>query len=166
MTETNPNTEETTNAEDTQETKADPWDDVIRDFQSLGDSIAKAVHDAINDERHKQPLHEMKEGMEKAADQVTKAIDDATKSEHAANLRANMQKAAEDAKQFSDKMAADTKPIIVTALETLNKGIEVVIDRLQDAADDVAEAADDVASATTAEASGSDTEATTPPQEA
>jgi hypothetical protein len=128
-------TEETKSSpepEATQQPGSSPWDDVIKDFQSLGQSISNAVQSAVSDDKNKEALHELRTGLEKAANQVAQSIDEAAHSAQADQVKTGVKKAVDDVRGFSDKVYTDTKPALITALESLNSGIQKMIDRLQE----------------------------------
>lgn len=128
MSDTKPEAEET---QTTSEPEHNPWDDVLKDFQSLGQSITTVVQDALHDEKYKETLKELRHGLENTANQVAKSIDEAVKSSQTEEVKAGVKKATEDVKEVGDKVYSDTKPHLINALQSLNQGIQKLIDRLQ-----------------------------------
>lgn len=128
MSDTKPETEET---KTTSEPEHNPWDDVLKDFQSLGQSITEAVQDALHEEKYKESLKELRHGLENTANQVAKSIDEAIQSSQTEEAKASVKKAAEDVKGVGDRVYSDTKPHLINALQSLNQGIQKLIDRLQ-----------------------------------
>ncbi len=114
-----------------QETSQSPWDEVIKDFQSLGQSISQAVHDAVQDEKYKESLRELRQGLENVASQVSESIDEAVKSTPTDEVKTGVQKAVDDVKDLGEKIYDDSKPHIVSALQSLSDGLQKMIDRLQ-----------------------------------
>ncbi len=130
MSDTKPEAEET---QTTSEPEPNPWDDVLKDFQSLGQSITKAVQDALHEEKYKESLKEIRYDLESTANQVAKSIDEAVKASQTEEVKAGVKKAAEDVKEAGDKVYSDTKPHLINALQSLDQGIQKLIDRLQEA---------------------------------
>ena len=120
-------TAHTSHTEHNNEPVPNPWDDVMRDFKSLGESIAKAVQDALKDERHKESLNEMRAGVEDVADKFSKSMDE-TRGE----VKTEVKKAVGEVKEIGSKVYKDSKPIIVSALETLNDGLQNIIEHLKE----------------------------------
>jgi len=116
-----------------------PWDDVIHDFQALGESITRAIQGAVQDERSKKPLNEVKQGLENVADQVTKSVNEAAQSARSQarsqNIKTEVRKAVDEVKDMGDKVYSESKPILVNALATLGEGIQMLIERLEDMPD-------------------------------
>lgn len=133
MSETSQNVDDTTTDQDTAENESttqatsNPWDDVLRDFQSLGESIVSAVQTAINDDKHKETVQEMKSNVEDIADQFSQSVTEAR-----GEVKTEVKKAVGDMKDMGSKVYQDAKPVITTALQTLNDGIQNLIEHLQD----------------------------------
>jgi len=119
-------------AEEPQTTKSNPWDDILKDFQSLGQNISKAVQEAVHDEKYKESLKDLRQGLENTVNQVAKSIDEAVKSPQAEEVKVEVKKAVGEVKEAGSKAYSDTKPFLITALQTLNDGIQKLIDRLQE----------------------------------
>ena len=129
MSDPKPQAEET---ETKQETPPSPWDAVIKDFQSLGQSITEAVQEAVQDEKHKESLNELRQGLEGVANQVAKSVEDAAHSAQAEQVKSGVQRAVGDVRAMGGKVYSDTKPALINALEGLSAGIQKMIERLQE----------------------------------
>lgn len=130
MVETRPPDAETTSS--SSEGAPDPWDDVVRDFQSLGQSISRAIQDVVHDEGHKESLKELRQGLENVADQVAQSINEATRSSEAERMKSGVQRAVDDVRDLGSKVYRDTRPVLITALESLSAGLQRMVDRLQE----------------------------------
>jgi hypothetical protein len=115
-----------------QETNDNPWENVVRDFQSLGRNIASAVQSTIEEERTKERLKDLQTNIETMSNQVTKAIDEAAKSPKVSSLKSEAQKAVDEARVFGTKAYGEAKPHLNTAMESQNQGIQKIIERLHE----------------------------------
>jgi hypothetical protein len=124
--ETRPTSEEP----QTSQSKANPWEDVVRDFQSLGRNIASAIQSTLDEEKTKERLQELQTNIETISNQVANSIDEAVHSPKVSSAKKEAEKAVHDARIFGNQAYHEAKPHLVGALESLNRGIEKIIERL------------------------------------
>ena len=123
---------EGTEEETSQQAKANPWEDVVRDFQSLGQNIANAINSSLNEERTRERLRDLQENLDAVSNQVADSIDEAIKSPPVESAKTEVKKAVDEAREFGTKTYGEAKPHLINVLESLNHGIQKIIDRLQE----------------------------------
>ncbi|RME51333.1 MAG: hypothetical protein D6796_01180, partial [Caldilineae bacterium] len=86
------------------------WEAIVRDFQSLGQSIAETVKDAWQDEANRQQLQELGDSMKRVADQIVDAVDEALKSPAATEVKSEFKKAPETVKEAGQRVYSEAQP--------------------------------------------------------
>lgn len=114
-----------------QQKGANPWDDVLRDFQSLGQNIARAAQTTLQGEKGADRLQEIRRGVEQMADEVARNIDEAARTTQKDQVKQEVRKAAAEVKDLGDKVYTDTKPYLLGALRSLNEGLQKIISSLE-----------------------------------
>ena len=111
--------------------KNDSWQEVGRQFQELGNSLAEAVRTSWENEETQRRLQEMRTGLESMAQQVGKAIDDTANSSQGQKVRENAGRAAENLRSATEQTVQEVRPQLITALEELNQQLQKLIDRMK-----------------------------------
>lgn len=110
--------------------KNDSWQEVGRQFQELGNSLAQAVRTSWENEETQRRLQEMRAGLESMAQQVGKAIDDTANTPQGQRVRENAGRAAESLRSATEQTVQEVRPQLITALEELNHQLQKLIDRM------------------------------------
>ncbi|HEX9017540.1 MAG TPA: hypothetical protein VF806_00030, partial [Anaerolineaceae bacterium] len=105
----------------TETPKGDNWQEVGRQLQELGYSLADAVRAAWAHEETQRRLQEMRTGLESIAHEVGKAIDDTAQSPQGQRVRQNAERAAGTLRDATEQTVQEVRPQLITALEELNK---------------------------------------------
>ncbi len=108
----------------------DAWDEVGRQFQALGASLAQAVRTAWNDEENRRRVQEMQSGLESMVREVGDAINDTASSPEGQKLQQDAKRAAEDLVDAGEKTVQEVRPHLMRALEQLNDEMTRLVDRL------------------------------------
>lgn len=108
--------------------KADTWREVGENFKSLGESLAAAFKDTLGNEEVKQKL---RASMDSLAAGINDAVKEAADSEHAQQVRGEVEKAAKSAHEASKQTYQDIRPHIVSSLRQLSVELHRMIDRLE-----------------------------------
>ena len=124
--------EATEETEDTKDTKYSPWDTIANDFQKLGQNLADAIKDTLNDENTKKHLGELRTGLQNMVEQVAGAVDEAVKSPAASTAKTEVKKAVGEVKDIGGKVYSESRPMLINALKQLEKGIQTIVARLDD----------------------------------
>ncbi len=108
--------------------KADTWREVGENFKSLGESLAAAFKDTLGNEEVKQKL---RASMDSLAAGINDAVKEAADSEHAQQVRGEVEKAAKSAHEAGKQTYQDIRPHIVSSLRQLSVELHRMIDRLE-----------------------------------
>jgi hypothetical protein len=114
-----------------EQTTEESWREVGRQFEALGESLARAFRAAWESEETRQHLESMKAGLEAMVDQVGQAIKETSASPEAEQVRQEVEKAAESARVAGEKALQEARPHLVSALGQVNAELQKVISRLE-----------------------------------
>lgn len=106
------------------------WDEVGRQFQALGASLAQAVRTAWNDEDNRRRVQEMQSGLESMVREVGDAINDTASSPEGQKFQENAKRATEDLVNAGEKTVQEVRPHLMNALEQLNSELTKLVDRM------------------------------------
>lgn len=107
------------------------WEEVGRQFQALGDSLAEAVRAAWQNESTQQTVQEMRTGVEAMVTKVGKAIEDSANSPQGRQIREDAGKAAEALRSAGEQTVQEVRPQLITALEQVNAELQKLINRME-----------------------------------
>lgn len=126
----NPNQTETGQPAGTPNTN-EAWQEVGRQFQALGESLAAAIQAAWQNEEVRRQAQEMKSGLEAMVNDVGQAIKETASSPKAQSVKTEAVKAAESVRTAGEETVQEVRPHLVSALQTLNDELQKLIGRLQ-----------------------------------
>ncbi len=127
----------TAQAEGTQKTEGsypssgEAWQEVGKQFQTLGESLATAFRTSWNDEQNRKRVQDMRQGVEQMLNDVGKALDDTAKSPQVQQAKTEAKKAAESVRTASEQTYKELRPQIVSALRQLNEELQKFITRME-----------------------------------
>lgn len=118
----------------TKKEKSNHWQNIIRDFQTLGQSLVSAIKDILPGDKDKQTeqVNEFRDSLENMVNQVVKSIDNAVNSPKVDGVKSEMGKAVKDVKGVGDKVYTESRPQVIKALQTLRDGVQTLIERLEE----------------------------------
>lgn len=108
----------------------DAWDEVGRQFQSLGASLAQAVRSAWNDEENRRRVQEMQSGLESMVREVGEAINDTANTPQGQKFQQDAKRVADDLVDTGEKTVQEVRPHLMRALEQLNDELSKLVDRM------------------------------------
>ena len=114
-----------------QQGSGDSWQDVGRQFQILGESLAAALRTSVNTEDNRRRMASMQSGIEAMVRDVDKAITDAAESPEAGRARQEAQRAAESLRRAGEQTAQDIRPQLLLALKQVNDELQRLIGRME-----------------------------------
>ena len=115
-----------------QQTNDEPWREVGRQFQALGESMANAFRAAWEDEENREQLRDLQAGMEKMVNDVGEAIKQASESPEGQRIREEARKAADSAHAAGSKAWEDARPHVVSALRQLSTELQKMVSKLEE----------------------------------
>ena len=125
-----PNTEGTPSQPVTPE--GDPWKEVGRQFQALGQSLAAAFQAAWKNEEVRQQAHEMKAGVESLAQEVGQAVKETANAPQVHQARSEAARAAGSLRDAGEQTAQEVRPHLINALQQVNMELQKFIRRLEE----------------------------------
>ncbi len=118
--ESGPTSNETTNS----------WQEVGRQFQALGESLAQAMRASWQHEETQKRVQEMRAGLESMAHDIGKAVEDTANSPEGMKVRADAHRAAESLRTATEQTVQEVRPQLITALQQLNDELQKLINRM------------------------------------
>lgn len=109
---------------------SEAWQEVGRQFQALGESLAAVFQAAWKNEEVRQQAEEMKTGLESLVKEVGQAIHTSANSSEAQRMKTEAAKAAESFRAAGEETVQEVRPHLVSALQTINEELQKVIGRL------------------------------------
>ncbi len=124
-------TEDQQTAENAGKTQAEEsWQDVGKQFQELGESLAEAFRTAWENEENQRRLQEMRTGLEAMIREVGQAIDDTASSPQGQKIRAEAGRTVEALRSAGEQTVQEVRPQLINALEQLNTELQKLIERM------------------------------------
>ena len=122
---------QTQGGQQNQQASGEAWQEVGKQFQALGESLAAAFRTAWNDEQNRKRVQEMQQGVEAMVNEVGQAIRETAKSPQAQQARSEVLKAAESVRVAGEQTVQEVRPHLLTALRQLNDELQKLIGRMQ-----------------------------------
>ena len=140
-----------------EQSPAEAWSEVGKQFEALGDSLARALRAAWESEETRQHVQAVRDGMEKMVSKVDRAVEDATQSPQGQKFREQAAKTAESLRAAGEQTWQETQPHLLSALSRINAELKGVVDRMEQRETVPGEPAADEASSEPSEDGLSDT---------
>jgi vacuolar-type H+-ATPase subunit E/Vma4 len=112
-------------------TGGEAWEEVGRQFQTLGESIAAAFRTAVKDETNRQRLEQMRTGLESMVDEVGQAIKETAATPGGQKVKTEAQQAAQKLRTAGEQTIQEARPHLMNALRQLNDELQKMIDRME-----------------------------------
>lgn len=106
------------------------WQDVGKQFQELGESLAQAFRTAWENEENQRRLQEMRTGLESMVREVGQAIDDTASSPQGQKIREEAGRTVEALRSAGEQTAQELRPQLINALQQLNSELQNLIERM------------------------------------
>ncbi len=123
--------DETKPENDSTRNKAAGWDDVGRQFQALGDSLAAAFRTAWQDEGNRQKVDEIKNSLGQLGKEIGKAVEESASSDEGQKFLHEVEKAINSLQQATVDSAQEMKPHLVTTLRKIDQEIQKLIEKVE-----------------------------------
>lgn len=109
----------------------DSWQEVGRQFQALGQSLAAAIRVSLDNVEARQRMQGMQDGIEAMVKDIDRAMTDAVTSPEGQKVKAEAQKAADSLKAAGEQTVQEVRPQLVTALKQVNDELQRMISRME-----------------------------------
>jgi ElaB/YqjD/DUF883 family membrane-anchored ribosome-binding protein len=123
--------EQTSQQAESAKQATEAWQEVGRQFQTLGESLAAAFRAAWHSEENRQRLGEMKSGLESIVDEVGKAIKEVAASPEAQQARDEADKALKSVQTASEQTIQEVRPQLVSALRQINDELQKLVSNIE-----------------------------------
>lgn len=120
--------EEQTSEEHTRE---EAWSEIGRQFEALGESLARAFRAAWESEETRRHVQSVQDGLEKMVNKVNRAVEDASQSPQGKKLRTEAVKTAESLRTAGEQTWQEAQPHLLSALTKINAELQGIIDRME-----------------------------------
>lgn len=108
------------------------WQEVGRQFQTLGESLAQAVRTGWENEETQRRVQEMRTGLESMVRDVSKAFEESANSPEGQRIRADASRAAESLRSATEETVQEARPQIINALQQLNNELQKLVGRMEE----------------------------------
>lgn len=117
-------------SEEEQRATKEAWQDVGRQFQVLGESIAQAFRTAWKDDENRRQAQEMRSGLEAMVNEVGRAIQDTANSPEGQQVRAAAERTADHLVEAGEKTVQEVRPHLMHALKQVNEELRRFIENM------------------------------------
>lgn len=113
-----------------QRASKDAWREVGQQFRTLGDSLATAVRNSLDNEETRRHLHEMRDGLQAMADEIDRVIREAGESPQGQQVRQEVERAAESLRTAGEQAWDEARPHLLSGLQQLNTELDRLVQRM------------------------------------
>ncbi len=122
----NPNVNNETGKHNAEES----WQEVGRQFETLGSTLAQAFRTTWNNVETSTEAQQVKQGLESMLRQVGQAVEDAAKTPDAQKVKEETKKAVESLRVAGEQTVEEARPQILNALRKMNEELQKFIERM------------------------------------
>jgi type IV secretory pathway TrbL component len=120
------------NEEKEQQTSAgQAWEDVGRQFRSLGESLASAFKSSWESEETRQHLEKMQTELEAMAAEIARSTKEVVDSEEGQKIKAEVEEAAQSARAAGQETAEELRPHLLDAFRRVRSELDQIITRME-----------------------------------
>lgn len=102
----------------------DAWQEVGKQFQKLGESLAAAFQTTVNDESTRQSMKDLQDGLESAVQGIRGTVQKGVSELEQNNFGEQARQAADSLKNAGEQTVEEVRPHLLSALEQLNRELE------------------------------------------
>ena len=108
------------------------WEDVGKQFQNLGETLAAALRTSLNNEETRRQFQKMQYGLEGMVAEIRQAITETVDAADVDQVKQDARKAAETLADHGRQTYQEVRPHLIDALQQVNQELQNLIDRMQD----------------------------------
>lgn len=108
----------------------DAWQEVGRQFQKLGESLAAAFQTTANDDSTREHLRDLQDGLESAVQGIRSTVQKGVTELEARNFNEQARHAADSLIDAGEQTVEEVRPHLLSVLEKLNVELDRWIDNL------------------------------------
>lgn len=109
----------------------DAWQEVGRQFQQLGESLAAAFQTTINDETTRKNMKDLQDGLENAVQGLRSTVQKGVGELKEQNIGEQARQAAESLKTAGEQTVQEVRPHLLSALQQLNRELDQLVQSMQ-----------------------------------
>lgn len=113
-----------------QQSSAEAWREVGRQFAALGETLAAAFRAAWGNEDTRRHVKEMQEGVETMVDEVSQAIKQTAASPEGQQVRQQVEKVTASARDAGDRAFQEAQPHLLAALRDIDAELQKMISHM------------------------------------
>lgn len=106
------------------------WREVGRQFEALGNALARAFRSAWAHVESKPEAQQVKEGLESMVREVGQAIEEAASTEEAQKVKEEAKRAVESLRVAGEQTVEEVRPQLLTALKKVNEELQKLIEQM------------------------------------
>jgi F0F1-type ATP synthase membrane subunit b/b' len=107
------------------------WQEVGRQFESLGTSLVQAFRAAWSSVETNADAQKVKSGLESMAREVGQAIEDTARTPEAQKIKEEAKRTAESLRVAGEQTVQEARPQIISALRKANEELQRLIEGLE-----------------------------------
>jgi ElaB/YqjD/DUF883 family membrane-anchored ribosome-binding protein len=107
------------------------WEDVGKQFETLGRSISAAFSTAWQDPANRAELEKIKVSIKQMADDVEKAVNEAAASEKGQKIKTEVEKAAQSMADSARETYEEVKPQVASALKQAGDELHKLVNKIE-----------------------------------
>jgi ElaB/YqjD/DUF883 family membrane-anchored ribosome-binding protein len=109
----------------------DSWQEVGKQFESLGNSLAQALRSAWSNLESNPETRELKTGLESMVHNVGQAIEEGAKTPEAQQLKEEAKRTAKTLRDAGESAVQEARPQLISALRQVNDELQKLIDKME-----------------------------------
>lgn len=113
------------------QTGGDAWQEVGRQFQILGETLAAAFRTSWNDEENRKRMQSMQGSLENVVHEIDLGLQNAAQSPEVQRARGEAKRAAESLRQAGEQTVQEARPHLLTALKQVNDELLKMVNRME-----------------------------------
>jgi ElaB/YqjD/DUF883 family membrane-anchored ribosome-binding protein len=125
-----PNKSDAPNTPNTPNSK-EAWEEVGKQFETLGKSISAAFSAAWQDPANRAELEKIKVSIKQMADDVEKAVNEAAASEKGQKIKTDVEKAAQSMADSARETYEEVKPQVASALKQAGDQLHKLVNKIE-----------------------------------
>lgn len=102
----------------------DVWQEVGKQFQKLGESLAAAFQTTVNDESTRASMKDLQDGLESAVQGIRSTVQKGVSELEARDFGGQARQAADALKNAGEQTVEEVRPHLLSALEQLNRELD------------------------------------------
>ncbi len=109
----------------------DAWQEVGKQFQRLGESLAAAFQTSIKDEPTRQNMKDLQDGLETAVQGIHRTVQKGVSELESRNFSEQARQAADSLINAGEQTVDEMRPHLLSALQQLNRELDRLIENMQ-----------------------------------